>query len=202
MGDDVDTVFYKICRVIIKFLFYVLYRPTVVGVENIPKSGRVVLAGTHTKWLDSPMLISVNKRQVHFLAKCELFKGPLKYFMNAIGCIPVNRKIRDKDSLIKAKEVLNNDCMIGIYPEGTINRTDDLIMPVKIGAVKMAHDTNSVIVPFVITGKYKLFRKSVKIEFLKARSISSDLDNENNELMKDIRVKVFEYREGISNEKR
>jgi len=187
---------------LINLVIYIGFRPEVVGRENIPESGRVVLAGTHTKWLDSPLLIAVNKRQVHFMAKCELFKGPLKLFMNGMGCIPVDRKRKDKDSLIKAREVLNNDEMIGIFPEGTINRGDGLILPFKIGAVKMSNDTNSVIVPFVITGKYKLFRKSVRIEFLKSRKISKNLDYENEKLMKVISSKVSDYRKGVSDEKR
>lgn len=181
---------------------YVGFRPEVIGRENIPKSGRVVLAGTHTKWLDSPLLIAVNKRQVHFMAKCELFKGPLKVFMNGMGCIPVDRKRKDRDSLIRAKEVLKNDGMIGIFPEGTINRGTGLILPFKIGAVKMSNDTDAVIVPFVITGKYKWFRKSVRIEFLKSRKISNNLDYENEKLMKVISKKVSDYRKGEVNEKR
>ena len=162
----------------------------------------MVLAGTHTKWLDSPLLIAVNKRQVHFMAKCELFKGPLKVFMNGMGCIPVDRKRKDRDSLIRAKEVLKNDGMIGIFPEGTINRGTGLILPFKIGAVKMSNDTDAVIVPFVITGKYKWFRKSVRIEFLKSRKISNNLDYENEKLMKVISKKVSDYRKGEVNEKR
>ena len=39
------------------------------GLENIPKKGRVLLAGNHTKWLDPVMLVGVQKRQIHFLAK-------------------------------------------------------------------------------------------------------------------------------------
>lgn len=191
---------YGFMKPVINFIIYVMFRPEVIGKENIPKDGRVVLAGTHTKWLDSPLLIAVNKRQVHFMAKCELFKGPMKVFMNGMGCIPVNRKQKDKNSLIKAKEVLNKDGVVGIYPEGTINRTDDLTMPFKIGAVKMSSDTDSLLVPFVITGKYKLFRKSVKIEFLKSRKISSNLDYENEKLMKIIRKKVADYRKEIEYE--
>ena len=99
-------------------------------------------------------------------------------------------------------EILNEDGMIGIYPEGTINRTDDLTMPFKIGAVKMSNDTDSLLVPFVITGKYKMFKKSVKIEFLKCRKISNNLDFENEKLMKAIRKKVADYRKGINYEER
>ena len=81
--------------------------------------------------------------------------------------------------------VLYRPKVIGIFPEGTFNRSNDPVLPFKIGAVKMAHDADSKIVPFVIKGKYKVFRKGLTIEFLKPISIKSDdLDKENNKLMK------------------
>ena len=101
----------------------------------------------------------------------------------------------DKDALKSAINTLEQDKVIGIFPEGTINRTDDLIMPFKIGAVKMAKETNTKIVPFVITGKYKVFKKSVTIEFLKPIEIKSDnLTKENERLMNLIRKKLEEKR--------
>ena len=99
-----------------------------------------------------------------------------------MGIIPVNRKIHDKDALRNAKEALNNKKVIGIFPEGTINRTEDMTLPFKIGAVKMAKDTDTLLVPFTITNKYKLFRKSVTIEFYKPYKVVDDLDIENNKL--------------------
>ena len=62
-----DTYFYKIIRPFISFLFKILFRPVVLGIENIPSSGGVVLAGNHTKWLDPIALIAINKRQVHYV---------------------------------------------------------------------------------------------------------------------------------------
>ena len=88
-----------------------------------------------------------------------------------MGIIPVNRSIHDKNALNKAIDVLNKDALIGIFPEGTINKTKDIIMPFKIGAVKMASETNASLVPFTIKNKYKLFRKSVIIEFYKPYKI-------------------------------
>ena len=185
-----DTLFYKVVRPIVKILFYILFRPTVIGKENIPDSGALVLAGNHTKWLDPVFLVAVSKRQVHFLAKEELFHGITKFIVNGMGCISVNRKIHDKDALNNAKVGLNKKCCIGVFPEGTINRTKDIIMPFKIGAVKMSSDTGSFLVPFVITWKYKLFRKGIKIEFLQRRKISGDLEAENKKLMLDISRKL------------
>ncbi len=181
-----DRLFYKI----MKFLFYVplckiLYNIEVVGLDNIPKEGRVVIAGNHTKWLDPVMLVLLTKRQLHFLAKDELFHGITKHFCIGMGCIPVNRRIHDKDALEAAYKTLEIDNAIAIFPEGTINRTDNVIMPFKMGAVKMSNKTNSPIVPFGITGKYKMFkRKSVRIEFFRPIYATNDLEQSNKELEK------------------
>lgn len=188
-----DTLFYKIVRPLIFVLFKVLYRPTIIGLENIPKTSGVVLAGNHTKWLDPVMLVAITKRQVHFLAKEELFHGKTKFIAKGMGCIPVNRKIHDKDALNLGYRTLEKEKVIGIFPEGTINRTKDVIMPFKIGAVKMANKTDSYLVPFTITGKYKIFRKGIRIEFYEPLKVGKDLTKENEKLMHIISNNLIKY---------
>lgn len=190
-----DTFIYKIIRVIVKGLVYLFFRPQVVGYENIPKNGPYVLAGNHTKWLDPVLLVGVaGKNQVHFLAKEEMWHDFFGWIVvKAMGRIPVNRKIHDKDALVSAYDYLNSGNCIGIFPEGTINKTKDLVMPFKIGAVKMCKETAADLVPFVITGKYKWFGKSIKVEFLKPRKVTGDLVEANRQLMSDISDKLGEY---------
>lgn len=189
-----STFIYKIVRPIVKGLVYLIFRPEVKGLENIPKDGPYVLAGNHTKWLDPVMLVAVSGRnQVHFLAKEEMWHGAGWIVVKAMGCIPVNRKIRDKDALISAYKHLNSSRCIGIFPEGTINRTNDITMPFKIGAVKMCKETGASLVPFVITGKYKWFGKNIKIEFLKPRKVTGELDLENDKLRNCISDKLEDY---------
>ncbi len=177
-----DEVLYKISRPVIKVLFNFFYRPTYIGRENIPSSGSFVLAGNHTSYLDPLLLMSSYKRTIHFLAKDSLIKGVKGLIFKHMGIIPVNRKIHDKDALSRALRALSNNQVIGIFPEGTINRTKYVTLPFKIGAVKMVKDTDTLLVPFTITNKYKLFRKSVTIEFYKPYKVVDDLDIENNKL--------------------
>jgi len=183
---------YRIVRPILKYYCKLCYRPKYIGLDNIPKMGSIVLAGNHTNILDCILLISSTNRTIHFLAKDELVKGFKKIIFKNMGIIPVNRKIHDSNALKSAIEILNQDKVIGIFPEGTINRTDDVIMPFKIGAVKMASVTNSYLVPFTIKGKYKLFSKNIIIEFLKPYKITKDLDKENKKLMKIISENLSE----------
>lgn len=192
MKEYNDKLFYKVVKPPIKLLVKLLYRPKIVGLENIPKEGRVILAGNHTKWLDPVCLVAMTKRPIHFLAKKELFDGKARLIVKGMGCISVNRKTHDKNSLKEAYKYLENEKCIGIFPEGTINRTDDIIMPFKIGAIKAASETNSPIVPFIITGEYKLFKKTAKIEFLEPIQVGNNLDEENIRLMNIVKEKLIE----------
>ena len=179
-----DPLLYKLVRPLLKGLFYILFRPTIIGKENIPKNKRIILAGNHTNNLDCILLIASTKRCIHFLAKDSLYKGIKKPIFKGMGIIPVNRKAKNKEALNIAERTLNQDKVIGIFPEGTINRTKDIIMPFKIGAVKMASDTASEIIPFSITGKYKLFNNKLTIIFDKPYKISNnELSFENKILM-------------------
>lgn len=191
-----DPIFYKITRPILA-IFIKLYRPTIIGKEFIPKEGRVILAGNHTSYLDPLLVAYGTKRCVHYFAKDSLYKGIKKPIFKGLGIIPVNRKIKDKNSLYKGIDVLNNDLVVGIFPEGTINKTDDIVMNFKFGAVKMAYETNSKIVPFSITHKYKFLKKSVKIEYGKPYNVSSDLKRENDILMKKVKTMIIKNSEEV-----
>lgn len=179
-----DPTFYKVIRQPLAACFKAIYKPTVIGKRNIPANGRIILAGNHTNYFDCLLVACATDRCVHYLAKDELMKGPLKFIFKGLGIIPVNRRTKDRAALQTAIETLNDDKVIGIFPEGTINRTDDVIMPFKYGAVKMSRDTRSSIVPFVITGAYKPFERSVKIKFMEPFCASDNLEESNNKLMK------------------
>lgn len=183
-----DVQLYKTLRPIITFLFKTLYRPKIIGSNNIPKTGRIILAGNHTHNLDSAMLISSTKRNIHFLAKAELFKGIKKVFFSNMGLIPVNRKIKDHNVLVHAYNYLENEKIIGIFPEGTFGK--DKILSFKIGAVKMAYETKCDIIPFSITGTYKLFSKDLKIVFGKPIKVKSNNLDKENEKLRNIVVKM------------
>lgn len=189
-----ESLFYKIVRPIIKVLF-LSYTPKIIGKENIPKDGRIILAGNHTNNFDCLLLISSTKRCIHFLAKDELWKGWKKIIFSNLGLIPVNRREKSHDSLEMAENYLNNGKVIGIFPEGTFKKNSKELLPFKIGAVKMAKDTDTKIVPFAITGKYRLFSKDLTIVFGRPISVvSDDLEKENDKLRTIVNSLVITYR--------
>lgn len=185
----------KVIRGIVIFFFYLLFFPKVIGKSNIPKKGRVILAGNHTSNLDWGLLMISTKRPVHFLAKKELFKNHLlRYFLNKMGIIPVDRKNKNKEALAKAIEYLNNDNIVGLFPESTINRKkESAILPFKVGAVKMAYEASSPIVPFTIKGGFIPIFKRPIIEFYKPIYVKdNNIEEENQKFMNLIIKKLGE----------
>ena len=182
-----DVLFYRLVRPIVKLFFYFVYRPKVIGKENVPKKGRIVIASNHTDYFDCVALVATNKRTIHFLAKDELLKGFWGPAFKAMGIIPVNRREKDKNALPAAIKVLEEERVIGIFPEGTFKKDVEGLLPFKIGAVKMAHDAESMILPMAIVGEFKPFRKGLTLRFGKPYKITSDdLDKENDKLKKKI----------------
>ena len=176
-----DAFLYRLLRPLITLLFKFIYRPKIVGVSNISKSGGIILAGNHNHNMDAAFLISSTKRNIHFLAKIELFKGLKRHFFKNMGLIPVDRSKKNHKSLEIAYEYLKNNKVIGVFPEGTFGKGK--ILPFKMGAIKMAYETGCEIVPFAITGDFKIFSRNLKIEFGKPIKIkSSDLEKENEKL--------------------
>ena len=182
-----NYIVYKIVKFILNPLFKLVFRPSIIGLNNIPKSGAVILAGNHTNNLDAAIMLSGPKRIVHMMAKKELFNTKLKnFFFRSMGCISVNRSIHDENAKSEAINVLNNGEVLGIFPEGTVNKTGRDLLPFKYGAVSFAKKTGALIVPFSITGKYKAFRKSIRIIYGKPYKVDKDLELENEILTKKV----------------
>lgn len=195
---------YKVVRFIGRPIYKIVFRSKYYGVDNIPSEGAVILAGNHTNNLDAAMMIGAPKRIVHMMAKKELFSSKISnYFFRSMGCISVNRSIHDETAKSEAIDVLKNNEVLGIFPEGTVNKTlykdnEQLLLPFKYGAVSFAKKTNAYIVPFAINGKYKIFSKDLKITFGKPYKVTGDLESENEKLMNIVSKMILEGR----NEKR
>ena len=168
-----NKVLYKVCKIIYTTLLKILYQPTAIGIENIPEDGPVIFAGNHRHAFDPVVVMSNTKRLVHYMAKESVFKGLHGIIFKEIGLIKVYRTKNNPKAIQSAVDVLKEGGTIGIFPEGTRNKTEDPLLKFKYGAVKIAKEANSKIVPFAINGEYKLFRKKLKIEFGKAVDVSN-----------------------------
>lgn len=156
---------YKIIKIILGPLFKWYYNPKITGKENIPKEGPILICGNHKHVYDQCPVIISTKRTVHYMAKKEYFDGKFAWFFKMAGCISVNRSIKDEDAKSQALNVLENNGAIGLFPEGTRNKTKEFLLPFKFGAVSMAKKTNATIVPFGLTGDYKFRSKNLRVKF-------------------------------------
>ena len=182
---------YKICKIIYSVLLKILFRPTVYGIENIPKEGSLIFAGNHRHALDPIVVMSNTNRVVHYMAKEELFKGLHGIIFEKIGLIKVHRNKSNPLAVIEAENILKEGGTIGVFPEGTRNRTANELLKFKHGTVVIAKKTNTKIVPFAIKGKYKLFRKGVIIEFGKPIDVRKMELEEANEYLRNEVLKLL-----------
>lgn len=181
---------YIIVRPIISGLFKLFFLPKFEGLENIPYKGSFILAGNHTSNLDCLLLMSSTKREIHFLAKKELFQGLKGVIFKNMGLIPVDRSKHNEQAIDMAIEYLKNNEVVGIFPEGTTEKGRGL-MPFKYGACRIANSAASPIIPFVIKGKYKIFKR-VKIKFLPPIDIGTDIASENDKFHNLIELELKE----------
>jgi len=179
---------YKLLTPIMRVLFKLYYNPTIINGNVIPKEGPIIIAGNHKHVYDQCPVIMSTKRVIHYMAKKEYFDGKLAWFFKFVGCIPVNREIKDVEAKEKALEVLRNNGAIGIFPEGTRNKTkDQFLLPFKYGTVSMAKKTNATIVPFGITGDYRFRSKNLTLRFGTPFKVDDmDLEKANNKLYEEI----------------
>lgn len=178
-------IFYKIFSPIVSILFFIVFLPKVKGIENIPKRKGAILAGNHKSNLDCFMVILSTGRCVHFLAKAELFKLSIfNWFFRNSGLIPVYRNGKDKKALETAIKSLKSGKLVGIFPEGRLNKeAKGSVLPFKIGAVKMAKETGCPIIPFTIKGRYIPLARSIEIVFSEPYFVEeNNLEDANNKL--------------------
>lgn len=183
-----NSLIYKGLRLIFKPLFYVLFRPVIVGRENIPKSGGAVIAGNHKHALDPIFVDICTKRVVCTLAKKELHDGKFGFLFRGAGTIPVDLHSAHNPAALKAAvKALKESSLVNVSPEAKRNYTDQLLLPFKYGAAVMSYRTGVPIIPYAITGNYRPFRERVKITFGKPIFPSGKETHEiNNELYNSI----------------
>lgn len=180
---------YRAIRPVAFALMKLVYNPTIENKEYIPKEGRCVIAGNHKHALDPILVDACTRRTVHTLAKKDLHDGPFGWLFRAVGTIPVDLHAdHNKDALESAVEYLKRGNLINLSPEAKRNYTEEILLPFKYGAVVMAKRTNSMIVPYSITGDYKFRSKNLKITFGKPIDYSQmTIEEANQDLYKTIK---------------
>lgn len=150
---------YGIMAPIARFVF----RPTITGRENIPKTGRVILASNHLSFVDSLVIPLTAPRRVQFLAKNTYFTGTglkgwiSRTFFTSIGAVGVERGAGQaaQDALDAGRRILESDSAFAIYPEGT-RSLDGRLYKGRTGVAWLALTTGAVVVPVGLIGTQEI----------------------------------------------
>lgn len=179
---------YRFIRAFFYPVVWILFHPKAYHVENIPEDGPVVIAVNH-RMAPDPVFIAFayKKRAVRYLAAKKFHDGIFGFLFRMAQTIPVDRSRHTPEVMEAADLVLEHGGVIGIFPEGTRNRTEDILLPFKFGAVSMAQRTGAYIIPCVNVGKYTPFVSRVETYFGEPYKIDKDADlNEENEKLRNI----------------
>ncbi|BDG46718.1 MULTISPECIES: lysophospholipid acyltransferase family protein [Parageobacillus] len=149
--------FYSFAKGVVKRILIPLYRIEVIGVEQFPKEGGVLLCANHISNLDPPILGITAPRPIHFMAKEELFRVPLfKNLITILHAFPVKRGMSDRQALRTGLDLLKQGRVLGIFPEGTRSKDGKLKKGLP-GVGFFALRTSAAVVPCAIIGSYRPF---------------------------------------------
>lgn len=162
---------YPLGKFLCSVIFKPLYRVKVIGRDHFPKEGGVLLCTNHIDNFDPPVVGIACPRDVHFMAKEELFSVPvLKTVLPKVKAFPVKRGMSDREAFRKALKILKSGEVVGLFPEGTRSTTGEL-GPGLAGAGFFALKGDAVVMPCAIIGPYKLF-KPLKVVYGKPIDIA------------------------------
>ena len=166
--------FYRFIYSFLRIIATPLFRIRVHGVEKIPENEKFIVCANHKSLLDPVFIALALDRQVHFIAKKELFEVPvLKNILKFLNAIPAQRDGKDLSVLRDSIKLIKSGKILGIFPEGTrvkeIKREN-----IKDGAGYIALKSKTDILTIEIISSYKPFFKTdlyiknlVKIEDFK-----------------------------------
>ena len=148
---------YFCLRIIFCIYFKLFFRAQIIGKENLPEEGPVIVAANHMSNWDPPLLACFLSRPISYMAKEELFSNPI--FGAAIrNChaFPVKRGAADRGAIKAAVQVLKQNKCLGLFPEGTRAR-DGKMKKAEAGVGLIASMTNAPVLPTAIIGTEYIF---------------------------------------------
>lgn len=157
------TLLWSFCRAALHVMSTTFFQLKVYGIENIPRSGGVLLAGNHQSYLD-PVLIGVRLSQpVMYLANQYLFDVPgFGWLIRQVHAFPVQQGKGDRAAVSLAIDKLKEGHLLAIFPEGH-RSPDGTLKKLHGGVALVARKANVPVVPVAIDGAYKAWPRSMKI---------------------------------------
>lgn len=148
---------YNILQFFFKIFFRLLFKVEVIGKENVPSEGGMILAANHLSNWDPPFLATFLDRKVSYMAKEELFKNPLfGWIITQCHVFPVKRGAADRTAIKTALSRIKDGMCLAIFPEGTRSR-DGKIHKAEAGVGLIAAMSKVPLVPAAIIGTRGIF---------------------------------------------
>lgn len=140
-----------------------VFRPIVEGAEHLPAHGAAIVASNHLSFSDSVFLPLMIKRRIVFLAKAEYFNGrgikgiASRIFFTGMGAVPIDRSSGSaaRSALDTGMRVLNQGCLLGIYPEGT-RSPDGRLYRGRTGVARLALQSGAPVIPVVMLNTHEV----------------------------------------------
>ncbi|HEY8314758.1 MAG TPA: lysophospholipid acyltransferase family protein [Candidatus Baltobacteraceae bacterium] len=142
---------YDIAKAILWPTLGTIWRMKVTGRQNVPATGPLIVACNHASYFDPPALGTACPRRVRYMAKKELFDIPvLGAMIGSFGAYPVDRTGTPMAAIRRSVEVLRAGGCIGIFPEGTRNRSGQ--EEARQGVALLANLGGAAVVPACVVG--------------------------------------------------
>ena len=162
-------------------LFGWRYRLRVSGIENLPKHGPVLLLGNHMSYIDFALIQWATPRTIRFVVHDDYYSKPIfNWILTAVGAVSI-RPENSRNAMQSIVSLLNDDCVVGIFPEGHISITGEL-SNLKRGFEKILSESKDsvVVVPFAVNDMWGSFfskaprsiKKKKKFSFRREVNIS------------------------------
>ncbi len=147
---------YVLARLIVRTLVTRGLKIDLAGSEHIPRKGAAILLGNHSSFLDSILIEALTRRNIWFMAKNSQYQGRLMtWFLGLAKSFPVRRYTVDVQAVRNAIRVVQNDHILGIFPEGE-RSWDDRMLPFKRGTMRLVLGLGVPVIPVGISGAYGL----------------------------------------------
>jgi 1-acyl-sn-glycerol-3-phosphate acyltransferase len=149
---------YKISWLLLNLVERVVFGFRVAGREMVPRTGPVIIASNHISYADPPVVGSAVPREVHFLAKEELFANrAFGWLISRYNAIALRRAVGDIGAVKKALELLREGRAVIMFPEGTRSLSGKFLKP-RPGVGLIACMAQVPVVPTYVTGTNRLGR--------------------------------------------
>jgi 1-acyl-sn-glycerol-3-phosphate acyltransferase len=161
LEQGVSRPLYAFVRLLAMVLLRLWFRLRVTGAEHVPAEDAAIVAPNHKNFLDAFFVGLAVRRHVRYMAKVELFKGPLGWLFLRLGAFPVRRGEADAEAVETARSILAAGGLVVVFPEGTRVEQPDALGSPHHGAGRLALESGAPIVPAAITGTSHLWRGAI-----------------------------------------